>query len=34
MREEGYGREWPERVGMDEAIVKKVDEKWGSLGLF
>lgn len=34
MREEGYGRQWPEIVRMDEAIVKKVDEKWESLDLF
>lgn len=34
MREEGYERKWPEIVEMDEQVIKKVNEKWASLGLF
>lgn len=32
-KEEGYLREWPEVIRMDEATKKKIDEMWGKLGL-
>jgi len=28
MKQENYGREWPEMVEPDERIVKLVNEKW------
>jgi 4-hydroxy-3-polyprenylbenzoate decarboxylase len=31
--EEGFAREWPDRIVMDEATRRKVDEKWASLGI-
>ncbi len=31
--EEGFTREWPERIVMDEATRRKVDEKWATLGI-
>lgn len=31
LKEEGYGRTWPEIVKMSPEIVKKVDEKWKAL---
>jgi 4-hydroxy-3-polyprenylbenzoate decarboxylase len=31
--EEGFTREWPELIVMDEATRKKVDAKWASLGI-
>jgi 4-hydroxy-3-polyprenylbenzoate decarboxylase len=31
--EEGFGRPWPERIEMDQAVKKKVDRLWTSLGL-
>lgn len=31
--EEGYSREWPQDIVMDEEVKKKVDEKWRELGL-
>ncbi len=31
--EEGFDREWPEVIEMDEETKKKVDAKWASLGI-
>jgi 4-hydroxy-3-polyprenylbenzoate decarboxylase len=31
--EEGYGREWPEVVRMDEAVKARVDALWEALGI-
>jgi 4-hydroxy-3-polyprenylbenzoate decarboxylase len=31
--EEGFARQWPDRIVMDEATRRKVDEKWASLGI-
>ncbi len=31
--EEGFTREWPDRIVMDEATRRKVDEKWAKLGI-
>ncbi len=31
--EEGFAREWPGRIVMDEATKKAVDAKWASLGI-
>jgi 4-hydroxy-3-polyprenylbenzoate decarboxylase len=31
LKEEGYPREWPERVEMTEEIKRKVDEKWKAI---
>jgi len=31
--EEGFTREWPELIRMDEATKKKVDAKWAALGI-
>jgi 4-hydroxy-3-polyprenylbenzoate decarboxylase len=31
--EEGYGREWPERITMDPAVKSRVDALWQRLGL-
>ncbi len=31
--EEGFAREWPERIVMDEATRRKVDERWAKLGI-
>ena len=31
--EEGFTREWPELITMDETTKKKVDAKWATLGL-
>lgn len=31
--EEGFTREWPERIVMDDATRQRVDELWNSLGL-
>ena len=31
--EEGFAREWPDRIVMDEATRKTVDEKWARLGI-
>jgi len=31
--EEGFAREWPERIVMDEATRRRVDERWASLGI-
>jgi len=33
MPEEGFTREWPDVIRMDEATKKKVDAKWASLGI-
>jgi 4-hydroxy-3-polyprenylbenzoate decarboxylase len=33
MKEEGYTRGWPEVVSMDPAVVRRIDEIWGALGL-
>jgi 4-hydroxy-3-polyprenylbenzoate decarboxylase len=32
-REEGYSREWPPDIVMDQDVVKRVDAMWASLGL-
>jgi len=32
-KEEGFTREWPERITMDAATIKRVDEMWGRLGI-
>jgi 4-hydroxy-3-polyprenylbenzoate decarboxylase len=31
--EEGFTRDWPEVIEMDEAVRKKIDAIWGKLGL-
>ena len=31
--EEGFGREWPEKIEMDEYTRRRVDEMWSSLGI-
>ena len=31
--EEGFSREWPERIEMDEETKRRVDEMWARLGL-
>ena len=31
--EEGFPREWPPEIKMDEATVKLVDERWSSYGI-
>jgi 4-hydroxy-3-polyprenylbenzoate decarboxylase len=33
MREEGYEREWPEEIRMDEEIKRQVDQRWQDYGL-
>lgn len=33
MREEGYEREWPEEIRMDEEIKRLVDQRWQDYGL-
>ena len=30
---EGFTRDWPDEIKMDAEIIKRVDEKWGELGL-
>ena len=32
-KEEGYTREWPEVIRMDEKVKKKIDEIWDRLGI-
>lgn len=32
-KEEGFEREWPETIEMDEAIIEKVNDLWKRLGL-
>jgi 4-hydroxy-3-polyprenylbenzoate decarboxylase len=32
-KEEGFDREWPERITMDEATKKRIDELWPQLGI-
>jgi len=34
LKEEGYDRQWPEVVKMDDGIIKKVDENWKTAGIF
>ena len=31
--EEGFPREWPPEIEMDEAIVELVDERWSRYGI-
>ncbi len=31
--EEGFTREWPARIVMDEVTRRAVDEKWARLGI-
>ena len=31
--EEGFTREWPERITMDGETKRRVDEMWGRLGI-
>jgi len=31
--DEGHGREWPEELAMDPAVVRRVDERWREFGL-
>ncbi|MBR3622495.1 MAG: menaquinone biosynthesis decarboxylase [Selenomonadaceae bacterium] len=31
--EEGHTREWPDEIEMSEEVKRRVDEKWGKLGL-
>jgi 4-hydroxy-3-polyprenylbenzoate decarboxylase len=31
--EEGHGREWPDELAMDPAVVRRVDERWLEFGL-
>lgn len=33
LRDEGHPREWPDELIMSHDVVKRVDEKWGKLGL-
>jgi 4-hydroxy-3-polyprenylbenzoate decarboxylase len=33
MREEGYERQWPEEIRMDEEIKRLVDQRWRDYGL-
>ncbi len=30
---EGFTRQWPDEIKMDPEVMKRVDEKWGELGL-
>jgi 4-hydroxy-3-polyprenylbenzoate decarboxylase len=32
-KEEGFDREWPELITMDDETKRRVDEMWGSLGI-
>jgi 4-hydroxy-3-polyprenylbenzoate decarboxylase len=32
-RDEGHGREWPDELSMDPAVVARVTERWSELGL-
>jgi 4-hydroxy-3-polyprenylbenzoate decarboxylase len=32
-KEEGFDREWPERITMDQATKKRIDELWPNLGI-
>jgi 4-hydroxy-3-polyprenylbenzoate decarboxylase len=32
-KEEGFDREWPERIVMDEETTRRVDEMWPRLGI-
>jgi hypothetical protein len=32
-KEEGFDREWPERIEMDEETKRRVDEMWPRLGI-
>ena len=32
-KEEGYTREWPEVIRMDEDVKKKIDQIWDKLGI-
>jgi 4-hydroxy-3-polyprenylbenzoate decarboxylase len=32
-KEEGFEREWPERIEMDAETKRRVDEMWPSLGI-
>ncbi|EDP73359.1 hypothetical protein HG1285_01176 [Hydrogenivirga sp. 128-5-R1-1] len=32
-KEEGYTREWPEVIRMDEEVKRKIDDLWGRLGI-
>ena len=31
--DEGHGREWPDELAMDPAVVRRVDERWKEFGL-
>ena len=31
--EEGHGRDWPDELVMDPAVVRRVTERWPELGL-
>ena len=31
--DEGHGREWPDELAMDPAVVRRVDERWKDFGL-
>ena len=33
LADEGFSRRWPEKIRMDEAIVRRVDARWSELGL-
>lgn len=33
-KEEGYSRQWPEAVKMDQEIIEKVDKYWAQMGIF
>jgi 4-hydroxy-3-polyprenylbenzoate decarboxylase len=33
MKEEGYARQWPDEIAMDEKTKKKVDGMWKELGI-
>ena len=31
LKEEGFSREWPEKITMSEAVKRRVDERWSRL---
>ncbi len=31
--DEGHGREWPDELAMDPAVVRRVDERWKEFAL-
>jgi len=33
LAEEGFAREWPQKITMSPDVVRQVDERWEKLGL-